>query len=315
LPIELEKESGALLEGVSDVHLYAGPDVYTRQFDIVELARQCLGAGYRGILFKTHLWLNGGTAQLASKLVPGIQVCGSIVLNWTVGGLNPEAVDAAIMIGAKEVYMPNIHSSTAGKGKVLTKEELSRHAYRHLLPDQFHGRLLREVPRIDLLDEDGRLVPQVHEILRLVAEADIILGTCHASKKECFVLVDAARKAGVKKILITHPKPHPNPDHLGHPGGAIGEWWSIDDLKKITQMGAILEFNTPPRDVAQYFAEAIKQVGATHCVLASGEGAIYGLHPIEAMRYFMRRMARHGVTVEELDIMTKKNPGWLLGLD
>jgi len=310
----MESESASRLQGVSDVHVYASPDVYRRQFNIVDIAKQARDVGYRGLLYKIHLWLNADTAELASRLVPGIAVFGGIVLNWTVGGLNPQAVEAAIMMGAREVWMPNIHASTSGKAKVLSKDELRSHAYRHLLPDPFQKRLLREVPRIQLIDENGNLVPVMYDIIELIAEAEVILGTCHASKRECFALVAAAAKAGVKKILITHPSPHPIPDHRGLTGGTLGEWWSIDELKKITEMGAILEFNTPAKNVANYFAEAIKAVGARRCVMASGEGAIYGLHPIESMRYFMRRMSRHGVSDQELDVMTKENPAWLLGL-
>ena len=39
----------------------------------------------------------------------------------------------------------------------------------------------------------------------LIAEKDAVLDTCHLSARECWYLIDAARDAGVRKIIVTHP--------------------------------------------------------------------------------------------------------------
>ena len=43
------------------------------------------------------------------------------------------------------------------------------------------------------------------DILKLIAEADVILDTCHLGAGETLALVKEAREIGVKKIIICHP--------------------------------------------------------------------------------------------------------------
>ena len=110
--IEMEKNGAEMLRGVVDIHLYASPCVYERAFNEIDLAKQARDAGYKAILIKCHHAINADRAQNVMKMVPGIGVFGGVVLNYTVGGLNPEAVEAAIAFGAKEIWMPNIHSAS-----------------------------------------------------------------------------------------------------------------------------------------------------------------------------------------------------------
>ena len=51
---------------------------------------------------------------------------------------------------------------------------------------------------------DGKVVPEMNDVFQLVKDYDAVLGTAHVSPEECFVVVEAARKAGVKKIVVTH---------------------------------------------------------------------------------------------------------------
>ena len=55
------------------------------------------------------------------------------------------------------------------------------------------------------------MVPELIDVFKLIRDHDAVLGTAHVSPKEAFVVVEAARDAGVKKIVITHP-----------------EWWVVD---------------------------------------------------------------------------------------
>ena len=109
------KGSWLWLKGVCDLHVYCLPCVYDRLFDEIEMARQMRAFGYRAFVSKRHHCCNADSAKIATKYVPGIQVFGGIVLNWPVGGLNPHAVDAAILMGAKMVWMGNMHAGTLNK--------------------------------------------------------------------------------------------------------------------------------------------------------------------------------------------------------
>ncbi|MEP7357589.1 MAG: DUF6282 family protein, partial [Anaerolineales bacterium] len=169
------------LTGAIDMHLHTAPDVSPRKMDDVEAARQAADRGMRAILLKSHATLTAGRAELVERLVPGIHVFGGLALNDAVGGLNPSAVEAALRLGAVEIWMPTL--SAVGDPRP------------------------HRAPGLTVLDGDG-LKPVVEEILRLIAEHDAILGTGHLSPAEIMLLVPAARAAGVRKVLITHPE-HP----------------------------------------------------------------------------------------------------------
>ena len=53
---------------------------------------------------------------------------------------------------------------------------------------------------------DGRVVPELIEIFKIMAKADVILGTGHVSAYDCRVVVEEAKKQGIQKIIVTHPR-------------------------------------------------------------------------------------------------------------
>ena len=63
---------------------------------------------------------------------------------------------------------------------------------------------------VDVL-KDGKPVPELYDIFRLVKDFNIVLATSHISPEESYRVIEAARDAGVKKIVVTHP-----------------EWWLVD---------------------------------------------------------------------------------------
>src|SRR6186997_2600982 len=89
------------LEGAVDVHVHSSPDVDPRRYDDLDLAREAARAGFGAILIKSHQNSTVERAYLVAKVVPGIRVFGGLVLNETVGGLNPAAVRLALALGAK----------------------------------------------------------------------------------------------------------------------------------------------------------------------------------------------------------------------
>ena len=63
-------------------------------------------SGMSSIVYKSHVTITSDRATIAESVVQGIHVYGGIVLNEAVGGFNPSAVEAALQLGAKVIWMP-----------------------------------------------------------------------------------------------------------------------------------------------------------------------------------------------------------------
>ena len=59
---------------------------------------------------------------------------------------------------------------------------------------------------VPVVDEQGALLPEAHEVLEVVARHQMVLCTGHLSRDEIFALVDAAVGAGIETIVVTHPE-------------------------------------------------------------------------------------------------------------
>jgi predicted metal-dependent TIM-barrel fold hydrolase len=274
-----------LLQGIIDMHVHAAPDIYPRKCDEIELVREMKFYDMRGVLLKSHHTLTADRAWLIRKIEPDFKVFGSLTLNIpATGGLNPQAVETAIKFGAKEIWMPTISSA---------------HHLRYEGKDPVKG--------IRILTEKNELVSEVIEILNLIAEANVILGTGHLSIEESRVLVAVAKKMGVKKILVTHP-----------------EWelvnMPIEVQIELAKEGAFMEHcyyatttlggGLNPQEIARQ----IKAVGAEHCVMATDLGQKLNPSPVDGMMEFIESMMKYGISKEEIETMTKKNPAKLLDL-
>jgi len=159
-----------LLEGSIDLHIHAGPDLFPRELDEAEVIEQAKEIGMKAILLKSHFTTNADRVYMLRKQYEGIGIFGSIVLNKSVGGINPEAVFAALNLGAypwSKIQLPKTEGLT-------------------------------------ILDADGKIVPEIREIAELVTHFDAILCTGHLTVPEMFALIREARDAGVEKLLVTH---------------------------------------------------------------------------------------------------------------
>lgn len=292
------KDPYKILAGAIDIHIHGLPDLLDRPLSEYQIAKQAEKRGYRGILFKSHFTTNAPRLSIIEKEFETIKLFSNITLNLSVGGINSEAVFSAIQFGVSEVKMPTVHAT--------------HHLEIHGFPTYPWSRKVklkeRKIKGIKILDEDGKLVPQLLEILDMVAENNVILGTGHLSISETMALVKEARSTGVKKIVITH-------------ADLDTTLITIEDQKKLANMGAIIEHSFTPcmplrqRLDPRKIAEAIKAVGASRCIMSSDFGQIQNPLPVEGLRIFIEMMKSCGVTEEEIEVMVKDNPAKLLNLE
>ena len=269
------------LAGAVDLHVHSAPDVDKRRFDDLELARAAKDAGVGAVLIKSHQNSTVERAWLVAQCVPGIRVYGGLVLNETVGGLNPAAVRLALDLGARQVWMP------------------TRSARNHRV---YHG----QPGGITILDEQGRLLPAVEEILLAMAASDCILGTGHLSPLETSVLIDAAQKLGVSKILVTHPEWGPTyhsweaQKELAMRGDVFFERCFVST----THLCGSVPFETIER--------AIIETGVERTILSTDLGQPETPPPAEGLRLYAERLRSTGFSVDQIRTMMQANPERLL---
>jgi hypothetical protein len=128
MKLHFEQAVMNLLEGAIDLHIHSAPDVYPRIQNDVELAFQAKEMRMGAILIKNHFFPTAERARIASAIAD-FPVFGGIALNLTVGGLNHHAVEAALKIGAKVVWMPTLHARKFLQNKDHVKN-LAGHAGR-----------------------------------------------------------------------------------------------------------------------------------------------------------------------------------------
>jgi hypothetical protein len=288
-----------LLHGAIDLHQHAAPSVFERVTDDLGLALESRQRGMRAVLIKAHEQDTTGRAALVRRQVAGIEVFGGVVLNASVGGLNPHAVDQCLRLGGKMVWMPTLsarHHIEFFGGSHFGASMKAREASAAASP-----------PALSVLDGSGRLLPEVREILGLIAAADACLSTGHLSAAEIRVLVREARAAGVRGVVVTHPD-------LKLSG------ISIEDQKALAADGALLEKDIIAMMPAWQslsladMAASIRAVGPEQCVLATDFGQLHHPMPPEGMRMFVQMLLEQGFSPDELHTMVAKNPARALGI-
>jgi predicted metal-dependent TIM-barrel fold hydrolase len=287
------------LVGTIDMHVHSAPDVSSRCVHDIELAQKAKEMGMRGIVSKNHEFITNDRAYLTRQVVSGIEVFGGITLNYTVGGINPGAVDTMLKF-------------TGGCGKIvwLPTHDAAHHKAFFTKKADAGG--------IRVIDAAGNVIPELRKIMKSAAKADVILATSHISPRECLAVAKAAKEEGVRKVLITHA--------LQSPGEL-----SLDDLKRCVEMGAFIEhaylsylmgpnahlgwMRTWRHVSMEMFAEAIKAVGADHSTLITDLGQYMNPTPADGLKEFILAMKNKGITDEQINWMVRKNPARLLGLE
>jgi hypothetical protein len=285
-----------LLKGAIELHVHSSPDLFPRLVDHVDVARMGKEVGYRAIVLKSQ---NMGTADrvpFIRMLVPGIDIFGSITLNYSVGGINPFAANAALGFGAKVVWLPTIDArhhmkffgGLGGFGSAIKSEKK--------LPDFY-----KNAKGLTILSEDGKLLPEVRDILDLVAASNVLLGFGHLSPEEWFALAKGCQEAGIKKMMIDHP----NIPFTKIP---------VDTQIQLTQLG--VKMNYIAAEISPKFycispkelVANIKKLGAKNVVISTDGGQPANPNPIELMRLYVQMLLEEGLSFEEVKTMLHDNP-------
>jgi len=273
------------LAGAIDIHVHNLPDDRPRSIDAVDVAILARTRGMRGLVLKNHFESTAGIAYLVRKLVPGIEVFGGIDLNRTVGGINPAAVEHMVKVTGgfgRVVWMPTFDS----ENQVRTSKE--------------------QRPFVSV-SRGGVLLPEVKQVIALIAKHDLIMATGHSSAAEGLLLLDEARRQGVQRLVVTHAM---NPPIS----------MTVEQMKQAAALGARIEFvGSTMREAGAdarvaRFAEAIRAVGPANCILSSDLGQAGNPLPPDGFGEFLVALRAKGFTDAEVQTMARDNPARLLGL-
>jgi len=234
-----------------------------------------------------------------AQMVEDVDLYGGIVLNAFVGGINAIAVSAALHMGAKVVWMPTMHAKnhfdeigpgTYGVGSMT------------LNPDA--------VPPngITVLDRNGSLTEDAHQVIEQVGRAGALLATGHLGGEEVVAVARAAKEANTR-CLVTH---------------AFFPSRSMDTLTAAVALGAMVEVSavvTYPmaRHMGHSLSlsdvhEIIQTVGIDNVVVSSDAGQVHNPPAPDVLRAFVNALVVTGGDPSAIRSTIVERPRELLGI-
>ncbi len=200
-------DEARLLAGAIDIHVHSDPDSRARSIDAIDVAKLARAKAMRGIVLKNHDDPTGGLAYIVRKEVPGLEVFGGVALNLAVGGINPVAVQHMTEVSGgwgRIVWMPTYDAEN-------------------------HVRTGNENRPFVSVSRNGELLPEVKQVIGLIAKNGLVLATGHSSPAEGLMLVREGRRQGVQHMVVTHATFTP-------------VFMNVDQMKEAARDGAFIEF-------------------------------------------------------------------------
>lgn len=273
-----------LLHGVFDLHIHTAPDVTPRKCSDLELARRLQAAGMAGCAIKSHYADTAGRAAVLQELYPELRIAGGITLNRSVGGLNPQAVERTAQMGGRLVWFPTLEA-----------REYQRYRRGNDGSDLS--------PFLTVWDENGKLLPQVYEVLEVAARYRMVVGTGHLSAPEGLAVVRAAREQKVERVVLTHAD---NPANQ----------YTLEEQRRAVEQGALVEhcyFTTYyQRTPLDEIIRQIRGVGCENVILSTDFGQPASPYSDQGMLEYMQRLLEAGISQSDLEQMTSTTPRRLL---
>jgi len=125
--------------------------------------------------------------------------------------------------------------------------------------------------------------------------------------EEALQILRAAKAAGVKRLIVTHPMFAPQ-----------YTWMSIGQMRAAADLGAFIEItgNSIVRDpeAAPRVLAAIRAIGARHFFVATDSGLIGTPNVPDTLVLVARKLREAGIPEADLSAMFKENPAFLVNL-
>jgi hypothetical protein len=254
--------------------------------------------GLRALVLKNHHINTTDRAYFTMREVEGIDLFGSVVLNYVNGGINPFAADAAAQMGAKAVWLPTIdtvhqkdhYGSLGGYGGFQSPS----------LPPFY-----KKMEGIRIIDREGSVIPELVDVVEVCRDHGLFLGVGHVSHAEAGALVDQAQRMGFRKLVVDHP-------HLPFFNLSLElqqEWagkgaWINHCVSEVTPKWYSVSIPT--------IVKNMRAVGLERCLISSDLGQLHNPMPGEGIRMYAQLLLEAGMTAEEIRTMMVTNPARVL---
>jgi hypothetical protein len=246
-------------------------------------------ANHRALVLKSHDSPTASLAWAVQRAVGDtISVFGGICCDREVGGVNAAAVEVALGLGARVVWLPTLSSRQDFENGIAAQLGIPG-------------------PGLVVTDADDELLPETRDVLALVREHDAILATGHVSAAEHYAVVKDFARTG--KVVVTHAT-----EDLAGPNLSGSQCRELADLGasiELCAMTCIGGFAT--RTVAQ-MVETIREVGVERVTLGTDFGQKINPHPAAGLQTYADALYAEGLTDAEIRRMACDNPCELLGV-
>ena len=274
-----------ILTGSCDLHVHTYPDSSReRRTDALEAGKLAYEYAMGGFILKSHDYPTGPLTMLLNQIYPGISIGGGLVLNHSVGGLNPRAVEKMIPLNTKIVWMP-------------TRD----------------AQITRNKNPISIVNSDGQLKKEVVQILELIVEANIAIASGHIPINEAIVLFEKSAELKISRMIATHPYGHASESQISNilETGAKLEFTFMASMPISPTIKRDGQFLLSPEGIARQ----IIKWEPKNCIVTTDFGQWYNPHPAEGMRLAISNLLHSGLDRESIQTVVKDNPRWLMGLE
>jgi hypothetical protein len=286
-----------------DVHAHArGQD----EEEPLHAAQQASRAGMKAILFKSispgRPWEVARALQddvdrwaEAQGLRP-VQCLSAYIIGIPLRPIDFAHIKEAVEGGVMGVWMPPVTSAWSifrlgGRGKWWDE----RRRYDEPVPPVAWEEARKT--GIYVLDEHGRLLPEVRDCVRLVADHGVTLSFGHLSPQEMEALAEETQAIGYTRAFIDHP--FSEVFELDVP--AMQRWAAAGVRFALTWDELSPLLGVDPQDMLA----AIRAVGPEHFMLSSDAGIPLLPETVEAYRLLAATLRAYGMTeVEMRQLMT-----------
>ncbi len=283
-----------LLQGAIDCHIHAYPDFVHRSQDMIGIAIEASKAGMRALAFKDHWNISCNAAYLAQRHIDYLVEKGELQHRvaiyggaGTCHGMRPDYIRVALQYpNFKMIWFPTFTSLGFWRGAGQP-----------------------EKGGVRLVAENGEVLPEVTEILKMAVEKKVGIGFGHTDFKELLPLAKKAKELGVRATL-------------DHPLLELNKLL-IDEMKELAALGVYVGTYCQPMIPSLYQPVAdpmetirtIKAIGPERCIIGSDFGQVLHMDAIDGMRVFIRALLGFGITPQQIKVMLKDNPAKLMWLD